>query len=66
MANLHTIKASLYDNVLTPNPNDFMARVQSERSLNVKDVCRSAVSRGGADISAAMEHAVNLFLKEMG
>jgi len=67
MANLHTIKAALYDNVLTPNPNDFMARVQSERSLNVKDVCRSAVTRGGAEISAAaMEHAVNLFLKEMG
>ena len=67
MANLHTIKAALYDNVLTPNPNDFMARVQSERSLNVKDVCRAAVTRGGADISeAAMEHAVNLFLKEMG
>jgi len=67
MANLHNIKAQLYDNVLTPNPNDFMARVVSERSLTVKDVCRSAVTRGGADISAAaMEHAVNLFLKEMG
>jgi len=67
MANLHTIKAALYDNVLTPNTNDFMARVSSERSLNVKDVCRAAKTRGGADISAdAMEHAVNLFLKEMG
>jgi hypothetical protein len=44
-----------------------MARVSSERSLNVKDVCRAATTRGGADISAAsMEHAVNLFLKEMG
>jgi len=67
MANLHTIKAALYDNVLTPNTNDFMARVSSERSLNVKDVCRAANTRGGADISAdAMEHAVNLFFKEMG
>jgi len=67
MANLHTIKAQLYDNVLTPNANDFMARVQSERSLNVKDVCRAATTRGGADIpAAAMEHAVELFLKEMG
>jgi hypothetical protein len=44
-----------------------MARVSSERSLNVNDICESAVSRGGADISAAsMEHAVNLFFKEMG
>jgi len=67
MANLHTIKAQLYDNALTENPNDFVARVQSERSLNVKDVCRAATTRGGADISAAsMEHAVGLFLKEMG
>ena len=67
MANLHTIKAALYDNALTPNQNDFMARVVSERSLNIKDVCRAATTRGGADIpAAAMEHAVNLFLKEMG
>jgi len=67
MANLHTIKGQLYDNILTPNPNDYMARVISERSLSVKDVCRAATTRGGADISAAaMEHAVGLFLKEMG
>ena len=66
MANLHRIKAYLYDNVLTEDPNDFMARVQSERSLNIKDICKSATTRGGADISAAaMEHAVNLWLKEM-
>ncbi len=66
MAILHTIKAALYDNALTENPNDFTARVQSERSLNVKDICESAATRGGADISAAaMEHAVNLWLKEM-
>jgi len=62
----HNIRCYLYDNVLTENPNDFVARVISERSLNIKDVCTSAVTRGGADISAAaMEHAVNLFLKEM-
>ena len=67
MANLHTIKAQLYDNALTPNPTDFIARVQSERSLNIRDICRAAFTRGGSDISeAAMEHAVNLFLKEMG
>jgi hypothetical protein len=67
MATLHTIKAHLYDNALTDDPNDYVARVSAERSLNVKDVCESAATRGGADVSAAaMEHAVNLFLKEMG
>jgi hypothetical protein len=65
---LHTIKAWLYKNLLTKdNPNDYIARVNSERSLGIKDICESAVSRGGADVSAAsMEHGVNLFLKEMG
>ncbi|MDR0873498.1 MAG: DUF4469 domain-containing protein, partial [Prevotellaceae bacterium] len=48
-------------------PNDFTARVNSERSLNIEQICAAAVTRGGADISAAaMEHAVKLFLKEMG
>ncbi|SDH82553.1 protein of unknown function [Chryseobacterium taeanense] len=64
---LHKIKAYLYDNVLTKdNPNDFTARTTSERSLNVQQICQSAVTRGGADISASsMEHATELFLKEM-
>ncbi|GHT68079.1 hypothetical protein FACS189452_07020 [Bacteroidia bacterium] len=67
MATLHTIKAHLYNNVLTDNPNDYIARVQSERSLSVREICESAASRGGADIStAAMEHAVSLYYKEMG
>jgi hypothetical protein len=48
MSTLHTIKCYLYDNVLTEDPNDFIARVASERSLNVKDVCSAAVTRGGA------------------
>ena len=67
MSILHTIKAYLYDNVLTTdNPNDFIARVSSERSLGVRQICETASSRGGADVSAAaMEHAVELFLKEM-
>ncbi|GHS86359.1 hypothetical protein FACS189487_00480 [Campylobacterota bacterium] len=64
---LHTIKAWLYDNPLTENPNDFTARVSSERTLTVKEICESAADRGGADISAsAMEHAVSLFNKEAG
>lgn len=68
MANiLHKIKANLYPNLLTEDPNDFSARVISERTLNVKEVCKEAVSRGGAATTAeAMEHNVNLFLKEMG
>jgi len=68
MANiLHHVKANLYDNVLTEDPNDYVARVSSERSLSTSDVCKSAVSRGGASTSAeTMEHNVNLFLKEMG
>ena len=66
MATLHRIKAHLYDNVLTDDPYDLMARVSSERSLGVRDVSESAATRGGAGISAAsMEHAVNLWLKEM-
>jgi len=67
MAVLHKIKAQLYNNVLTENPNDFIAKVASEKSLNIKDICLAATTRGGSDVSAAaMEHAVNLWLKEMG
>jgi hypothetical protein len=67
MSILHKIKAYLYDNTLTKdNPNDFIARTASERSLSVKQICEAAASRGGADVSAsAMEHATELFLKEM-
>lgn len=62
----HKIKAQLYDNMFTENPNDFIAKVISEKSLSIADVVQSAVSRGGADVSVeAMEHAVGLFLKEM-
>jgi hypothetical protein len=62
----HSIKANLYDNPLTDDPNDFVARVSSERTLSVEDICASATSRGGADIpAAAMSHGVNLFLKEL-
>lgn len=67
MANTqHSVKANLYDNPLTDDPNDFVARVSSERALSVEDICASATTRGGADISAsAMSHGVNLFLKEL-
>jgi hypothetical protein len=65
MAEYHKMRAFLYDNVLTEDPNDYMARIHSEASLKVDDVSQSAVKRGGANISAAaMTHAVNLWLKE--
>jgi hypothetical protein len=64
---LHKIRVNLYENLLTDDPNDYSARVISERSLNVKEICQIAVTRGSADTTAeAMEHNVNLFLKEMG
>lgn len=67
MANsFHKIKAKLYPNLLTEDPNDFSARVISERTLNTKEVAQQAVSRGGAATTAeAMEHNVGLFFKEM-
>ena len=66
MATLHKIKAYLYDNVLTDDPFDLIARVMAERSLNVRNISETAATRGGSDVSAAsMEHAVNLWLKEM-
>jgi len=67
MANvLHRVKAYLYDNPLTEKPDDFMARVSSERSLDISQICESAVSRGGADISASsIHHGVDVFMKEM-
>lgn len=67
MSVLHKIKAYLYKNVLTKdNPNDFIARTVSERSLIVKQICETAVNRGGANLtSATMKHATELFFKEM-
>lgn len=66
MVTRHKIRAYLYDNALTENPNDFIARVASERSLTVRDISQAATTRGGADLSAEeMEYTVNLWLKEM-
>lgn len=63
---LHRIKAYLYKNVFTEDSNDYLARIQTERSLDVKAICDSAVTRGGANINAStMQYAVELFLKEM-
>jgi hypothetical protein len=57
----------LYPNSLTPDEHDFILRLAPSRTLNVKEICESAVKRGGADVPAsAIEHAVNTFLGEMG
>ncbi|TAJ11440.1 DUF4469 domain-containing protein [Marinilabiliaceae bacterium JC017] len=62
----HSIKGYLYENNLTNDPDDYVARVSSERTLNTGDICLSAEVRGGADISAdTMKRGVDLFLKEM-
>jgi hypothetical protein len=62
----HKIRAYLYSNVFTENPNDYIARVHSAKFLNVRDVCRTATGRGKANISAeTMEYAVNLWFREM-
>jgi hypothetical protein len=67
MAILHKIVAWLYPNLLTPDKDDYIIRPISERTLSAKEICESACARGGADIpAAAMEHAVSLFLAEMG
>ena len=63
---LHSIKVNLYENLLTEDPNDYSARVISERSLGVTDICKAAVNRAKAPTTPeAMEHNVMLFLGEM-
>ncbi len=63
---VHNIKAQLHENVLTEDPNDYVARVSSQRSLSIQEVCQSATTRGGAEINPiAMEHSIKLFFKEM-
>jgi nucleoid DNA-binding protein len=64
---LHRIRAILYPNLLTEDPDDFYAKVISEKTLNISDICDSAVERGNAPTSAeAMKINVELFFKEMG
>jgi hypothetical protein len=43
MAILHKVKAWLYKNLLTPDPDDYVIRVVSERTLGVHEICVSAV-----------------------
>ena len=67
MADLHhEIRVKLYDNYLTDNPNDLTAKVFSSKTVDIQKICQSAVNRAKAPTSTeAMEHNVQLFLKEM-
>jgi hypothetical protein len=63
---LHRIKAWLFPKTLTKDPNDYPARVGSEKSLNVRQICEAAVARGGLDVSAAgLSQAIESVLKAM-
>jgi nucleoid DNA-binding protein len=62
----HRIKAILIPNLLTKDPDDFYAKVVSEHTLGIDDICESAVERGNAPTTAeAMKINVKLFFKEM-
>ena len=41
MTVLHTIKAWLYENMLTEDANDYSARVSAERALSVQNICEA-------------------------
>lgn len=67
MANFLTkIKAFLYKNPLTDDPNDYIARVESQNPIDIAQLCESAVARGGSDLPAkTLEHALDIVLEEM-
>jgi hypothetical protein len=51
---------------LTEDPDDFYAKVISERTLDIDDICDSSVGRGNAPTTKeAMKINVELFFKEM-
>lgn len=67
MANIrHSIRASLYKNKFTEDPDHYTARAVTENLLKIQDICQSAVTRGGVDASpSTMQYLVELFFKEM-
>ena len=67
MANiLHKIRAYLYKYTLNKEDEEYVARAAMERSLGIKEICESAVARGGANTTpGAMRHNVEMFLEEM-
>ncbi|MDR1878522.1 MAG: DUF4469 domain-containing protein [Bacteroidales bacterium] len=62
----HRIKAYLYNSVHRETSDKYTAKVSSERSLNVRQLCEAAIARRGVYMSvSSMEDTVNQFLQEM-
>ena len=53
------LKYALRENLLTPQPNDYMAQVTDSRSYNLEQIIDKMIERGStltkADITAAMQ-----------
>jgi hypothetical protein len=63
---IHTIPVHLYDNPLTDDPNDLYARIETNKTLTIADICRSVVERTHAPVDLEMmEMCVRKFLEEM-
>lgn len=64
--NVYQIQVKLFKNQLDSENGSYYARVKALNSLNIKQVCQQAVTRGGINMSALnMEQAVEGFLREM-
>ena len=63
---LHEVEIYLYENYLTPITTDYMGRIEMARTLGLREVCDSAVLRGGANISSeSIRSGSEIMLKEM-
>ena len=63
---LHRIKANLGENYLDSSAGNYLAKVASEKSLDIHKICITAVKRAKAQTTIeSMENNVNLFLSEM-
>jgi hypothetical protein len=61
---LHVIRAWLYPNYLE-HGGKYIARVKTEKTLTVEQVCTEAVTRGGSDLNYdTMVEAVNAYFDE--
>ena len=62
---LHTIKAWLYPNYFQHVEGKFIARAKAETPLSIENICASATTRGGADVTYdTMVEAVKLYYGE--
>jgi hypothetical protein len=66
MAELHQIKAWLYDNILnSDDPSDLVARVPAGEALGMDDISRRAAARCGDIPEEVIMRAVSVWLREM-